>query len=184
MSHCGQRGVRQWGHHIPFSSPPHLPTPPERLRGNTATSLCRCSQSLEQQRLLPNLGNGRAKGVRSSPPARTPELQLTAEQPSTGGCWIPPKRDTPHPRAKEKPQEDGMRGKITFRNKPLTCQRSSEGSNKPCAHQDPETPQRLRQNCVWVSPVEIQVSSGLLWGRGSGCSGPGYGISPLGGGHH
>ena len=28
-------------------------------------------------------------------------------------------------------------------------------------HQDPETPQRLRQNCVCVSPVDIQVSSGL-----------------------
>ena len=27
----------------------------------------------------------------------------------------------------------------------LSC---SEGSNKPCVHQDPETPQRLRQNCV------------------------------------
>ena len=121
------------------------------------------------------------KDVHSSSPVRTPKLQLTAEQPLTGGCWIPPKRDTPHPRAKEKPQEDGMRGQITFRNKPLTCQRSSEGSNKSCAHQDPETQQRLRQNCVWVSPVEVQVSSGLLWGRGSGCSRPGYGISPLGG---
>ena len=35
-----------------------------------------------------------------------------------------------------------------------------------CAHQDPETPQRLRQNCVWVSPVEVWVSSGLLQGQG------------------
>ena len=35
-----------------------------------------------------------------------------------------------------------------------------------CAHQDPETPQRLRQNCVWVSPEEVQVSSGLLRGQG------------------
>ena len=36
----------------------------------------------------------------------------------------------------------------------------------------------------WVSPEEVRVSSGLLQGRGSGCSRPGYGISPLGGGHH
>ena len=36
----------------------------------------------------------------------------------------------------------------------------------------------------WVSPEEVRVSSGLLKGRGSGCSRPGYGISPLGGGHH
>ena len=56
--------------------------------------------------------------------------------------------DTPFPRAKEKPQQDGRRGEIEFRIKPLTCQRCSEGSNKPCAHQDPEIPQTLRQNCV------------------------------------
>ena len=58
------------------------------------------------------------------------------------------KKDTPYPRAKEKPQQDDQRGKITFRIKPHTCQRHTEGSNKPCAHQDPETPQRLSQNCV------------------------------------
>ena len=27
-------------------------------------------------------------------------------------------------------------------------------------------PQRLRQNCVWVSPEEVQVSSGLPQGLG------------------
>ena len=80
--------------------------------------------------------------------------------------------DTPCPRAKGKPQQDSRRGKITFRIKPQTHQRCSEGSNKPCVHQDPKIPQRLRQNCVWVSPVEVWVSR------------PGYGISPLGGGHH
>ena len=53
-----------------------------------------------------------------------------------------------------------------FRIKPHTCQRCSEGSNKPCAHQDLETPQRLRQNYVWVSPADIQVSSGLPQGQG------------------
>ena len=46
------------------------------------------------------------KDVYSSSPARTPKLQLTAEPPSTEECWIPPKKDTPHPRAKEKPQKD------------------------------------------------------------------------------
>ena len=39
--------------------------------------------------------------VRSSS-ARAPKLQLAAEQPSTGENWIPPKKDTPCPRAKEK----------------------------------------------------------------------------------
>ena len=51
-------------------------------------------------------------------------------------------------KGKEKPQQDGRRGKIVFRIKPHTCQRCSDGSNIPCTHQDPETPQRLRQNCV------------------------------------
>ena len=52
--------------------------------------------------------------VRSSS-ARTPKLQLTAEQPSTGECSIPPKTDTTNPRAKEKPQKGGRKGEITFR---------------------------------------------------------------------
>ena len=47
-----------------------------------------------------------------------PKLQLTDEQPLTGECYIPPKKkkkkkDTPCPRAKEKPQV-GRKGKITF----------------------------------------------------------------------
>ena len=53
-----------------------------------------------------------------------------------------------------------------FRVKPHTRQRCSEGSNISCVHQDAETPQRLRQNCVWVSHEEIWVSSGLLQGKG------------------
>ena len=38
--------------------------------------------------------------------------------------------DTPCPRAKEKPQQDGRRGEIAFRLKPHTHQRRLEGSNK------------------------------------------------------
>ena len=102
----------------------------------------------------------------SSSPMRTPKLQLTAEQPSTEECWIPSKKYTPHPRAKKKPQQDGRRGDTTFRIIPHICQRCSEGSNKPCVNQDQETPQRLSQNCIWVSPAKVQVSSGLLQGQG------------------
>ena len=51
-----------------------------------------------------------------------------------------------------------------FRIKPRT--RQTEGSSIPCVHQDPDTPQRLRQNCIWVSPEEVRVSSGLLQGQG------------------
>ena len=42
-------------------------------------------------------------------PVRTPKSQLASEQLSTEECWIPPKKDTPHPRAKVKPQQDGER---------------------------------------------------------------------------
>ena len=44
------------------------------------------------------------KDVRS-PSLRTPKLQLTAKQPSTGESWLPPKNNTLHPRAKHKPQQ-------------------------------------------------------------------------------
>ena len=54
------------------------------------------------------------KDVYSSSPMRTPKLQLIAEQPLTGECWIPPKKDTACPRAKNKPQQDSRRGKIVF----------------------------------------------------------------------
>ena len=59
-----------------------------------------------------------------------------------------PKKDTPHPRAMENPQQDDKRGEIMFRIKPHTQQRHSEGPNKPCAHQDPEIPQRPSQICA------------------------------------
>ena len=74
--------------------------------------------------------------------------------------------DIPCPGAKEKPQQDGKRRETAFRIKPYTRQGCSEGSNIPCVHHDPETPQRLRQNCVWVSPEEMWVGSGLLRGLG------------------
>ena len=88
------------------------------------------------------------KYVRSSSPERSLKPKLAAEQASTRECWIPPKKDTPCTRAKEKPQQDGRRGEVMFRMKLLTRQRHSEGSNKLCAHQDPETPQRLSPKCV------------------------------------
>ena len=70
-------------------------------------------------------------------------------------CWF--WGDTPCPRAKEKPQQDGRRGETMFRIKAHTCQRHSKSSKIPSMHQDPETPERLRQNCVWVSPVEVWI---------------------------
>ena len=60
------------------------------------------------------------KDMCSSPPARAPKLQLDVEQPLTGGCWNPPKKDTPHPKTKKKLQEDGRRGTIRIKSNPIS----------------------------------------------------------------
>ena len=60
----------------------------------------------------------------------------------------PTKKDIPHPRAKEKPQQDGRRGKIAFGIKPHTCQRCSEGSNKTSCAPGPRDPTR-----DWARPT-------------------------------
>ena len=99
---------------------------------------------------------------------RVPKLHLTTEQPSLENVRSDQKNDIPFPRAKENPQQDSRRVETAFRIKDLAHQRHSEGSNKPCVHQDPEIPQRLSHNCVWMSPVKVQVSSSLLQGQGQG----------------
>ena len=84
----------------------------------------------------------------STSPERTAKLQLAAEQPLTAECWITPKKDTLRARAKEKPQQDGRRGEITFRIKSCTCQRRSEDSNETLCSPGPRGPQRLSQTCL------------------------------------
>ena len=76
-------------------------------------------------------------------------------------------KDTPPPRAKEKPKQDSRRGKIVFRIKPHTCQRCSESSNKMfCSSGEPTKIQPDLPLSVWVTPVEVQVISGLPQGLG------------------
>ena len=59
------------------------------------------------------------KAVRLSPPARAPKSQLAVEQPSTGRHWHPPKKATPHPRTKEKPQQNGRRATTMIQSNPI-----------------------------------------------------------------
>ena len=54
----------------------------------------------------------------SSSSAGAPKSQLDVEQPSTGKYWNPLKKDKPHPRAKEKPQQSGRRGMIMIKSNP------------------------------------------------------------------
>ena len=66
----------------------------------------------------------------------------------TTHCWTtidgrmldPTKKGTPHPRAQEKPLQDGRRCEIPFRNKPHICQRCSEDSNEILCTPGPRDP--------------------------------------------
>ena len=100
-------------------------------------------------------------------------LEICVMAQDKGLCWWifhgnlrrmldPTKKDTPHPRSKEKPQQDGRRGEIMFRIKPHISQRCLEGSNKNlCAAGDPTETEPVLPFSVWMSPAEIQVSIGL-----------------------
>ena len=81
----------------------------------------------------------------------------------------PTKIDIPYPRVKEKPQQDGRRGKIAFRIKPHNRQRVSEGSNKTLCAPGPRDPTETEPDLplsVSVSPVEAWFNSGLSQGQG------------------
>ena len=112
----------------------------------------------------------------SSSPGRTPKLQLSAEQPSTGECWIPPEKDIPHPRPRRSQGEDGRRGEIALciRIKPHTLQRYREDSNKtlcaPGPRGPPETEPDLPLNDYLLQHGSAVACCGV---RCSGCSRPG-----------
>ena len=85
--------------------------------------------------------------------------------------WVPPKKGTPHPRAKEKLQQDSRREKIEFRIKHHTHQWCLEGSNKTLCTPGPESMDPTidwarHALSIWISSVEARVSSGLPWGQG------------------
>ena len=94
--------------------------------------------------------------------------------------WSNQKKNSPLQRAKEKPQQDGRRGKIMFSIKPHTCQRCLKGSNKtlctPRPRDTTETDPDLCLSLLWRYGSAVAYHRG----RGSGCNIPGYDISPLG----
>ena len=83
----------------------------------------------------------KSKDMHSSSADRTPKLQRTAEQPSTAECWIPPKQDTPPPRAKKKPKQIVGEAKLCLESNPILTKNAWKTQTKPCPHQ--ENPQRL-----------------------------------------
>ena len=75
--------------------------------------------------------------------------------------------------------------KFSLKSNPIPGRDTRMAQTKPCAHQ--KTPQRLNQSCLWMFECLLQwYRSAVVChrGKGSGCSRPGYGINPVGGGHH
>ena len=68
-------------------------------------------------------------------------MQLTTEQPLTGESWIPPKKDTPCPRAKEKTSKIIGGAKLRLEPNPILTRDIQQIQTKPCVHQDPGTSQ-------------------------------------------
>ena len=62
------------------------------------------------------LPDGRVEGhaLTSSCESKKPAV----EQPLAGGCWNPPKKDTPHANTEKKPQQDGKREAVTIKSSP------------------------------------------------------------------
>ena len=52
--------------------------------------------------------------VQLSHPARAPKLDPPLKLPSVER-WNQPEKDTPHPKTKEKPQQDGRRGAVMIK---------------------------------------------------------------------
>ena len=78
-----------------------------------------------------------------------------------------------------------MWGKSCLESNPVLTTGALKAQTKTCAHQ--ETPQRMSQTCLWVFKCLLRRFGSAVAshrGRGSGCSRPGSGISPLGGGRH
>ena len=75
----------------------------------------------------------------SSSPARTPKLQLTAEQPSTGECWIPTKKKKiPHIQGHRRNPSKTVEGaKSYLESNPILARDARRAQTKPCAHRRP-----------------------------------------------
>ena len=120
--------------------------------------------------------------------------QLAAEQPWKGECWIPPKKDIPSPRGKEKPQQDGRMGATVFKIKSHTHQKCLKGANKtlctPGPRERSSDPTRdgarpacecFRVCCGGTGQQRPAVGTGAL---AAAVLGGACGVSPLGGGCH
>ena len=76
------------------------------------------------------------------------------------------KKRTPHVQGQQRSPSKMVGGaKLHLESNAIPTRDTWRAQTKPCAYQDSETPQRLTKT-VFESPVEAQVSSGLLQGQG------------------
>lgn len=94
-------------------------------------------------------------------------------------CWTtinktmldPTKKDTPHPKAKEKAQQDGRRVKSLLESNPISTRDPQKAQTKPYVYQDPEAPQRLSQTCFGVFECLLWSHRSAVACQGDRCSG-------------
>ena len=114
--------------------------------------------------------------MHASSPGRAPKLLLAAKQPSTEEYWIPAKKHTTHPRAKEKINKTLGGAKSCLESNPVPARDVWRAQAKACVHQDSEARQRLSQTCLLVFECLLQRHGSAVTchgDRGSGCSRPG-----------
>ena len=97
-----------------------------------------------------------------------PRIEPMAEQPLTGEYWIPPEKR--YPTTKEKPWQDGRRGKIVFTIKSHTHQRCLEGSNKTSCTPGPRDPTETEPDLCLSLLWKYRTEMACHRGRGSECS--------------
>ena len=78
------------------------------------------------------------KDLCSSTPLRTPKLRLAVEQPSTGECWISPKKTYPHvPGQRRNPNRMAGGAKLRLESNLIPTRVAQRVQTEPCLHQDP-----------------------------------------------
>lgn len=90
-------------------------------------------------------------------PERAPKSQL-AEQPWTGGCWNPPKKDAPHSKTKEKLPQDQRRSNHD-KIKPHT-----DWVDNPQTGETILIPKKFHQCCEGSEP-HVCLPSQRIWQR-------------------
>ena len=79
-------------------------------------------------------------------PARIPKLYVAAEHILTGKCWILPKKDTSHSRARRSLSKMVEGATSPLESSPIPARDDQRAQKNPCVHQD--FPQRLNQTCL------------------------------------